>query len=240
MLIIDAYNLLNVQGVLPAHLAGLDLIQLVSLVRSSRHAGDRILLVCDGHLSRLADRVPHHDRDHVRVQFGGVELLFSGHGIEADDVIEALLAHHAGSNTLIMVSSDRRLIRAARKVGARPIGSDAFLRHLAIDHDRNRSTHRPERSRCHTPLNRGSVAFWMHEFGLGEPIDRPPTPEVTIPVAESLPEERIGQDVEPPETEPTIELDDLLVQLIRESRLSIDPVDLDMDRWLREHPPESS
>jgi hypothetical protein len=78
----------------------------------------------------------------------------------------------------------------------------------------------------------------MEEFGLGEPIERPNTPDPVIPASE-----RDSRAVESPTTknatpDPTVVLDDFLLHLIRESRLSIDPVDLDMDRWLREHPPE--
>lgn len=236
MLIIDAYNLLNVEGVLPAHLAGLDLVELVGLLGRSRHAGERILVVCDGHLSRLAGRLPSTSGDPVRVQFGGVEMVFSAPGSEADDVIEALLAHHAGSNSLIVVSSDRRLARAARRVGGRAVASAAFMRQLAVDADRKPKAEIPAFARK-TPLDRGALAFWMAEFGLGEP-------------GETAPEPPRVEEVQPVEPEPAstdgtseaqvAQLDDFLLRLIRESRVSIDPVDLDMERWLREHPPESS
>lgn len=234
MLIIDAYNLLNVEGVLPTHLAGLDLVELVGLLGRSRHAGDRILLVCDGHLSHLAGRQPSRNGDPVRVQFGGVDLVFSAPGTEADDVIEALLAHHAGSNTLIVVSSDKRLARAARRVGGQPMTSDAFMRRLAIDADRRPRAAIPAFARK-TPLDRGALAFWMAEFGLGEPT--PPEAEVATPVAGKPVADEQPAEASPEEWQ-TAQLDEFLLRLIRESRLSIDPVDLDMERWLREHPPE--
>lgn len=231
MLIIDAYNLLNVEGVLPAHLAGLDLVELVALLARSRHAGDRILLVCDGHLSHLAGRPPSRTGDPVRVRFGGVDLIFSAPGTEADDVIEALLAHHAGSNRLLMVSTDRRLSRAARRVGAQPMSSEAFMRRLATDADAKPKWEIPAFARK-TPLDQGALAYWMAEFGLGEPTRPEPLPPTPPP-----------QDYRPANSDPTPErtpppLDAFLARLIAESRLSIDPVDLDMERWLKEHPPE--
>jgi hypothetical protein len=231
MVIIDAYNLLNVTGVLPAHLAGPGLVKLVALVRSSRHGGDRVLLVCDGHVARLAGRPPARSGDPVRVRFGGVDLIFSAPGTEADDVIEALLAHHAGSNGVLMVSSDRRLSRAARRVGAQPMSSEAFMKRLALDADARAPAGYPAFARK-TPLDRGDVVFWMAEFGLGAPAEPgppepPPTPEPAL-----APRPAPGPPAEAPP------VDELLVRLIRESRLSIDPVDLDMERWLREHPPK--
>ncbi len=235
MLIIDAYNLLNVQGVLPMHLAGLDLVELVSLIGHSRHASDRVLVVCDGHLSHLAERLSRQTADPVQVQFGGVELLFSGVGSEADDVIEALLAHHAGSNDVLMVSSDKRLVRAARRTGAQPMSSDAFLRRLTLDHDAATRPRSLPGSR-QTPLNRDSLAYWMREFDLGEPVESAATPET--PLENEQKRSEAEDDSEVTETPQERVVDELLVRLIRESRLSIDLVDLDMDRWLREHPPE--
>jgi len=234
MLIIDAYNLLNVEGVLPAHLAGLDLVELVGLLGRSRHAGDRILLVCDGHLSHLAGRLASRSGDPVRVRFGGVDLVFSSPGTEADDVIEALLAHHSGSRSLIMVSSDRRLARAARRAGAQTMGSEAFMRRLALDADRRRRAEVPAFARK-TPLDRGALAFWMAEFGLGEPAA--PDPAVEAP-GSAEPEVQGRQAEVSPGASRAGTVDEFLLRLIRESRLSIDPVDLDMERWLREHPPE--
>lgn len=238
MIIVDAYNLLNVQGVLPAHLAGPGLLELVALIGQSRHASERILLVCDGHLSTMPIPKPAAGRDPVRVEFGGVELIFSGSGTEADDVIEALLAHHSGSNSLMMVSSDRRLVRAAKKVGAQPMSSPAFLRRLALDTDRKVKPAIPEFARK-TPLDRASLSFWMAEFGLGEPTFEESVPEASKPERPDPPTDvdqgqqysRLGEPTYP---------DAMLLRLIKESRLSIDPVDLDMERWLKQHPPESS
>jgi predicted RNA-binding protein with PIN domain len=245
MIIVDTYNLLNVEGVLPAHLAGPDLVELVALIGRSRHAGDRVMLVCDGHMSKSVTSRTTNGREPVQVRFGAVEIVFSGAGTEADDVIEALLAHHSGSNSLIMVSSDRRLTRAAKKVGAQPMSSAAFLRRLALDADRPDRPSIPEFARK-TPLDRASLAYWMAEFDLGEPTDEKPGPEERKPETDSRPpssepdepgeqESRLGETTY---TEPV--LDAMLLRLIQESRLSIDPVDLDMERWLKQHPPESS
>ncbi len=241
MIIVDTYNLLNVQGVLPSHLAGPDLVELVALIGRSRHAGDRVMLVCDGHMSRSVTSRTSNGREPVQVQFGAVEIVFSGAGTEADDVIEALLAHHSGSNSLMMVSSDRRLIRAAKKVGAQRMSSAAFMRRLAIDADRPGRPSIPEFAR-RTPLDRASLAYWMAEFDLGEPTVEEPGPEERKPentgrspsAEQAEQKSRLG---EPTYAEPV--LDAMLLRLIKESRLSIDPVDLDMERWLKQHPPES-
>lgn len=48
MLIVDAYNVLHVTGVLPPELAGLEIEELADLALASRWGRQRIVLVCDG------------------------------------------------------------------------------------------------------------------------------------------------------------------------------------------------
>jgi hypothetical protein len=239
MLIIDAYNVLNVQGVLPPHLAAPDLLDLVRLLTTSRYRTEPIILVCDGHLARHRTHAAlAASGQPTALTFLGVRLIFSGPGQEADDVIESLLRHHQGSSSLVLVSSDKRLKRSARKWGARPLDSADFLFQLAHDHDRPTTPGQPAFTQ-QTPLSRADLTFWMRHFGLGDPVlhPAPPPPPPETPAAPPAPKPNAPTAQSRPPSDPT------LLPLIRESGLSIDLAELDMNLWLdkiQPFPPSSS
>ncbi len=64
---------------------------------------------------------------------GPMTVLFAPADREADDVVEELLAKHSSPRQVLVVSSDHRLHKAARRRGATPIDSDAFLDQLEVD-----------------------------------------------------------------------------------------------------------
>jgi len=165
MLLVDAYNVLHTTGVLPPDLAGQDVPGLIRLIAHSRYADRELTVVCDG--------VGSKDRG---VSFGHARVLFSGAGREADDLIERLIARYAKGRTLTVVSSDRRLHRAARRGRASGMASDDFLRHLAEDHRRVPVRDRTGgwAPRAAVPLDPYSVRQWMDEFGFEPP--EPPGP----------------------------------------------------------------
>lgn len=230
MVIIDAYNVLNVEGVLPAHLAAPDLVQLVHLIRQSRYAPRQPVLVCDGHLSAaIGPRLAAGSAGKAtQVRLNDIRIVFSGPGDEADDVIERLLVHHSGSASLLLVSSDRRLQRSAKRAGGRYMESAAFLGDLAADASAPRAPDRPEFAR-RTPLSRGETAHWMRLFGLGEP-DFSPSPE---PQPQPSVETRERAPNPPPAAPPPLEIDQSLRHLIQKSGLEIDLAELDMQRWVQ-------
>ena len=239
MLIIDAYNVLNVQGVLPPHLAAPELLDLVRLLKTSRYRNESTVLVCDGPLAsqtRPNQAIAASGRT-TSISLDSVRLVFSRPGQEADDLIEELLLHHQGSSSVTMVSSDRRLIRSARKWGGRPLQASTFLRHLAADHDRTRRPELPAFAQS-TPLNRSDLAYWMKHFGLGAPVDHPPSPPPPPP---PIPTPEPAKTHKPAQPSPM--LDPSLPPLIKESGLDIDLAELDMHRWLSDiqpFPPPSS
>ena len=96
-LIVDTWNVLHVQGVLPSGLAGLDLTGLGRLLQESRWATVHTLLVCDGR-PKNAQGPPK-----------GVHLAWSGVDREADDVIEGLISRSTTPRHMVVVSSDNRL-----------------------------------------------------------------------------------------------------------------------------------
>ena len=161
MLVIDAYNVLHTPNMLPPDLAGLDVPGLIRLIAVSRYGRRELTLVCDGGRGASTSGV----------RMGHARVLFSGTHHEADDLIEQLIRGAGRGASLAVVSSDKRLRRAARKSRAEAIESDRFLAQLVADRDA------PPRQRLpafvhEVPLDRYSVAHWMREFGLD--ADTPP------------------------------------------------------------------
>ncbi|MDX2117250.1 MAG: NYN domain-containing protein [Planctomycetota bacterium] len=156
MLLVDVYNVLHTPGVLPPRLAGLEVHDLLRLIRRSRHAGRRITLVCDGHASN--GRAGSEVSD-------GATIRFSGSLQEADAVIEEMLATASAARTWLVVSSDRRVQKAARRVRAAVLDSRTFLEQLVADESHRRRDGLPPFA-TEVPLDRYAVAHWLEEFGL--------------------------------------------------------------------------
>ncbi len=166
MLLIDAYNVLHVTGILPPRLAGLDLEGLVALIGMSRYAGRGVTLVCDGVPPAHIGSVPSARGGGVRLaRLTGADAVFAGHGAEADDLLESLLAADSAPRRVLVVSSDRRVRKAARRYGASEVGASAFLEQLVTDEQRARKDPLP--AFVHDiPLDGVSVDHWLRTFGI--------------------------------------------------------------------------
>lgn len=175
MLLIDTSNVLHVTGVLPSHLAGLDVPGLARLIAASRYARRRAVLVCDGLGPRPgaegarpgADAMASTNTAPSGREVAGLDVVYAGANQEADDVIERLIAHDSAPRRLLVVSTDRRLVRAARRRRAQSIASEAFLRHLASDSDKPKAQALPGFA-AQVPLNEYAVDYWMAHFGYGQ------------------------------------------------------------------------
>lgn len=228
MLLIDTYNVLHTSGILPSDLAGLDADALADLITASRYADRAVKLVCDGARANPGPRRP------------GVEFLFAGPGAEADDLLERIIRTNSAPRRLLVISSDRRVIAAARRRRAPTLSSDKFLAQLAADRHRPRSRGLP--AFVHEiPLDAYSVDHWMREFGLG-PADveelrrRRPAglDHPTDPPSRRLQASPPPQSV--PAGPPAAPADPILLAAQQEwpGRVGLD--DLDMRKWLGEHP----
>ncbi|MEQ8318511.1 MAG: NYN domain-containing protein [Phycisphaerales bacterium] len=302
MLLVDTSNVLYVTGVLPQHMmgdgAGLDLPGLARLISTSRYGRRRAVLVSDGvgpsraNDAALASETGAPEATNTAPsgkEVAGLDVVYAGANQEADDVIELLLARDTAPRRLLVVSTDRRLIRAARRRRAQSITSEAFLRHLASDASKPRAKPLPGYA-TQVPLNEYAVGYWMSLFGYGSmaeeaPPGERPVSDVSRAAQRGLDEERqreqarkrassphaherlkipkdllgangkpsASKDRPPPPPKPRVEpppppppADDELPadvkDLLKDSGLSIDPADLDMDRWLpqQDTPPPSS
>lgn len=159
MLLIDAFNVLHATGVLPEHLAGLELAGLAALVERSRHAGRPVTFVCDG----VRPGAGHAGPSAARI--GDASVLYAGGGREADAEIEKIIERSSFASRLLVVSSDNRIRKASRRRGAAWIRSESFLKQLAEDAERSRPDPLP--SFVHEiPLSPAEVGHWLEVFGL--------------------------------------------------------------------------
>ena len=159
-LLIDAYNVLHVVGVLPPDLAGIDLEELAVLIAKSRFRGEEAVLVCDG-----------VNKPHQVDETGRVHVRFAGAGVTADDLILRLVRGSSAPRRLTVVTSDREIVVNARRRRAAVISSEAFLETLASDR-RGRSsggTAPPSTSSSHV-ADRRQVEHWLRLFGVDEKL----------------------------------------------------------------------
>ncbi|MAC20492.1 MAG: hypothetical protein CMJ23_12605 [Phycisphaerae bacterium] len=170
--LVDAYNVLHVVGVLPPDLAGIDLEELAELIGSSRYRGDSTILVCDG------TPKPH------RVATRGVDVMFAGPGVKADDAIMRFVKRSSAPRRLRVVTSDREILHATRRRRANVITSETFLEQLAEDRRLSTSGSAKARRNDHRsnghPADRRQVEHWLRVFGI-DPEDPDSIEEVASP-----------------------------------------------------------
>ena len=160
-LVIDTYNVLHVTGVLPPELAGPDAVKLAGLIRRSRWSGADVRLVCDGTAGNLV--LPRE-----LAEGSAIRLVFAGHGPDAADImIERIIVADSAPRTLLVVSSDRRILTAARKRRCGLLTSEQFLERLADDASvggRSSGEAGGEGGDAGT-VDRETSAMWLREFG---------------------------------------------------------------------------
>lgn len=242
MLLIDAYNVLHVTGVLPPHLAGLEVDGLAALIDSSRYARRRTLLVCDGTGGSAGASIKRAVRQAAADRGDdqeGIRVLYAGPGAEADALIESLLRRYAGKSTLV-VSADRRVLKAARAARARSLTSEKFLHQLALDAAASRGRGTAAAAKPDAPLPPRQARDWARQMGIGpdDPIwaigaSAVPTPRSRADAPDpARPPERSTHGEQQPSGPAPPGVDPLILEALKEwpGRFQLD--DLDMTKWL--------
>lgn len=236
MVIVDTYNLLLAEGV-----GGIDLAELEAMARSSRFARRGVVLVCDGVGRSGAASLTQA----AGASGSGVRVIAAGPGRDADSLIERMLESDSAPSRLLVVSNDRRLQKAARRVRASWLGCKSFFRRLQADQERSRPAPLPSFA-TDLPLDRGSVGHWLSEFGIAgastpeEVAGLPREPDASPkPASSPMPKAR-KRDVAPPAQPKKAQgrvlpqgetIDPLLLDALE--AWAIRPEDLDMGRWLK-------
>jgi predicted RNA-binding protein with PIN domain len=161
-LIVDAYNVLHTT--MPPGLAGLDERWLCLALARSVWGGDRVVVVCDGSVKPHGPAVSPVE---------SVELIYSGPGRSADDVIVAMIGVNTAPRMLTVVSSDREIQKAARRRRCRVMSSDQLVHVLAAGSPGASSAQQGgEKDQPAGPLSEDEVQQWLERFGI-EPGDPP-------------------------------------------------------------------
>jgi uncharacterized protein len=97
----------------------------------------------------------------------GLQVLYARSDLEADDVLEELIAGHSAPRQILLVSSDHRLQKAVRRRRGKAIDSEDFA--LRLEERENQGSQRkpPSLPRCkftglHSP---GELEAWLEIFG---------------------------------------------------------------------------
>ncbi len=240
--IVDTYNVLGVTGVLPPEVAGLDEETLARAIARSRFAGRRTALICDGVRSR--DLEGRDGARGLKRRVDGVDIVYAGGGRDADSLIERVIAEDSAPRRLLVVSSDRRVQKAAARRRCGVMSSEAFLRRLAADLAAPAPVVGRNILREQIPLDTVSVSAWIREFGSAargaadllqsagraEAAHAAPAP---VPIVAPLPP-RPARGAEPSDRRSArdrIGLDPSLRDALAASG-AVDPDDLDMSRWI--------
>lgn len=185
-LVIDGYNLMHAAGLARATYGPGDLercrLKLLSLLAGflGEETCRRTTVVFDAK-SSPADG-PRQD------MFKGILIEYSPAGQEADDVIESAIRRHSAPKQLLVVSSDHRLHKAARRRRAHVRDSDLFLE----DCERQARRHAPAPPvvKPGDELSPAAIDAWLAAFGDVDPeairaelAASDPTPASTQPMA---------------------------------------------------------
>lgn len=175
-LVIDGYNLLYASGILGRGIGpgGLERSRnaLLNFLAESLEEKDlaRTTVVFDAREAPPGlPRVTQHR---------GITVRFAEKNSDADQMIEDLIRADSAPRKLVVVSSDHRLHRAARRRHAKPIDSDewyAGVLRQRIDRLRRKS---PGLKRAEPP-SESEVEYWLRQFGVeGGAPPGPPSSEL--------------------------------------------------------------
>ena len=162
-LLIDGYNLMYAAGFVRPRYGPGDLercrLRLLNLVAGHLDEAQRLrtTIIFDA-------KDPPPDAARWRI-YKEMHVEFAPPGKEADDVIEELIDRHSSPKRLLVVSSDHRLHKAARRRKAKVRDSDKFLDACESAARRAQPAEEPVEERPAAKLSPEEVALWSAEFG---------------------------------------------------------------------------
>ena len=191
-LLIDGYNLLHVTGLFGSTFEA-SRAALLNFLAAALDAGERSRTTIVFDAAEAPPGLPNE------YSVAGIHVCYARGYDSADALLEELIAAHHTPKQLTVVSSDRRVQRAAKKRKALAVESHAWY-HQAAERLEGRRKGRPDLPdvKPDVPLTPGEVAVWMRVFEMGEIIEE-------IPANTSLPErERVETPASRPRKRGTI------------------------------------
>jgi predicted RNA-binding protein with PIN domain len=156
MLIIDGHNLLHSIYKMEEDSESINDVGLSRIIgRYLKLTGQKGEIIFDGTGPR--------DKD-IFDSIDGVEILFAGIGTDTDTVIEGKIKVNTAPKRLTIVSSDRRLQRAARARKATSIKSEDFW--ISVQKQLNKKRPKKEPTGKRQGLSESETNQWLEIFGL--------------------------------------------------------------------------
>jgi predicted RNA-binding protein with PIN domain len=160
-LLIDGYNLLNVTNIFgqpgagtALHRARLGLLNFIAATVDERERPETTIVF------DAAGAPPGLPRTLLQ---DDMTIHFAPRHSNADEMIEQLLEEHAAPRSLLVVSSDHRVQRAARRRGASFVDSDAWYRELRAA-ERRRSAADNTAGKPSDMPSPEDTAYWLRQF----------------------------------------------------------------------------
>ncbi len=157
-LIVDAYNAMHVWRNAPLEEDGRDVEAMAKRIGLSRWGGERATVVCDG-------TPPGGSSGRHKFNIDGVLVVYAGAGVEADEVIERLIAKNSAPRSLTVVSSDYRIRKAAGKRGAVAMPSEKFVAIMEADAAAGGGKRTGAEGAPEQTMEGGEINQWMKTFG---------------------------------------------------------------------------
>jgi uncharacterized protein len=174
-LLIDGYNLLNVTGIFgddgpgtALHRTRLAFLNFLAASFTKRdRSGTTIVFDAAGAPPGLPQTMSHD----------GMTIHFARRQSNADEMIEELLENWKSPRSLVVVSSDHRVQRAARRHGAKFVDSEAWYAELLAARRYRNAVVEGSTAKPVGKPTADELAYWLGEFG-----ETPaPKPEVENP-----------------------------------------------------------
>jgi len=157
VLIIDGYNLLRTVQNLTEHSSEITDVQICQIINDYLYRTKKKgSLVFDGIGPR--DKSPFNN-------LFCLEIIFSGTSREADDIIETMIVESSAPKSLIVVSSDRRIKRAAEKKKATAVDCVDFWTEILKQLEKKRKRKMEPQAKF-TGITEAETEYWLREFGL--------------------------------------------------------------------------
>jgi len=178
-LVIDGYNLLHASGILPSGVGPGTLERaraaLLNFLVESLEENElaKAVVVFDARAAPIGrPRLVTHR---------GLRVHFAPNPGDADALIEQLILDDHSPRQLIVVSSDHRLQRAAKRRRAHAIDSDRWYAEVVQRRVGRQQRAADEVAKPAGPLSEHEVARWLDRFGMSPVDEESPTPEDSGP-----------------------------------------------------------
>jgi hypothetical protein len=159
-LLLDTYNVLHAWRSGPIAGDSREVAALAERIEASTFRSPR--LICDG-------TPPGGPSEPLHWRVGRVQIIYAGPGRDADSLIEKLIREDSAPSRLLVVSSDRRILKAARRRRAPSMESPSFLAQLA-------SPGQPVPTPAEETAAPADLKEWLRAFGDDPQEPRQPQP----------------------------------------------------------------